>query len=151
MSARNKCILCVDQETPDNRIFNCKGCGLSVHCLCYGISETVEMDDWLCSPCVSKPSEPVFCELCPQSNGALKKTSCGKWVHVLCALFTEGAIFEDLNQMEPIDISQISRSNVLLHECWLLFFMFHVKMSTTDSYYVCSKAPLFEGSNKQKR
>lgn len=110
MNALKKCILCVDTETPDNRIFTCQKCKLSVHFLCYGISETVDIDDWLCSPCISKPFETVLCELCCQSGGALKKTSCSKWAHVLCALFTEGTTFEDLNQMEPIDISQISPS-----------------------------------------
>ena len=110
MNKLKKCVLCVDPETPENRIFTCKNCDLSVHVFCYGISTENEKSEWMCSPCKSGVYEIALCELCLQSDGAMKKTSCGKWAHVVCALFTEGATFEDVNQMEPIEISKISQS-----------------------------------------
>lgn len=37
----------------------------------------------------------------------MKKTTDGKWVHVICALFTDGVKFLDTTRMEPVDISGI--------------------------------------------
>lgn len=102
-----KCSLCTDPETSENPIITCIGCGLSVHILCYGIESSDET--WNCSPCEAGASEAV-CKLCVQNGGALKKTTCGGWTHVLCALFTEGCDFVDNNVMEPVDISKVSDS-----------------------------------------
>lgn len=102
----SKCCVCTDPETSKNPIFNCVDCGVGVHKLCYGINSD-HTDLWLCSPCSSFYLLPV-CELCLTSGGALKKTTCkGKWVHVICALFTEGVKFENNNQMEPVNILKI--------------------------------------------
>lgn len=103
-----KCCLCTDPETEDNLIFTCHNCSVSVHALCYGIEDPEQ--NWRCSPCQKNISEPVICELCHQSKGAFKPTSCGKWAHTICALFTEGVRFDDNTKMEPINISYISKT-----------------------------------------
>lgn len=103
----NQCLLCTDAETFENPIVNCDGCGVKVHVLCYGIANLDAT--WKCSPCQSNELQPV-CKLCMQNDGALKKTTCGGWIHVLCALFTEGCRFLDNNSMEPVDISRVSDS-----------------------------------------
>lgn len=78
---------------------------MKVHLLCYGVEKFEKK--WKCSPCNLKKSEPV-CKLCAQKGGAMKQTVCGEWVHVICALFTDGVIIEDTNEMEPIDIGKLS-------------------------------------------
>lgn len=102
-----KCSVCTDPETDMNRILNCKKCEVSAHMMCYGV-EYYEKE-WKCSPCDSGIVQPV-CALCLQKNGAMKKTVCGKWVHVICALFTDGVRFIDKSQMEPIEIANVSIS-----------------------------------------
>lgn len=42
------------------------------------------------------------CELCPQKDGALKRTDMGGWCHVVCALFIPEAWFGNVQTMEPI-------------------------------------------------
>lgn len=78
-----------------------------MHVLCYGVDFNDK--NWKCSPCEANALQPV-CKLCVQNGGALKKTVCGGWAHVLCGLFIEGCVFIDQNQMEPIDISNVSDS-----------------------------------------
>lgn len=112
MNPIKKCSLCVDPETSDNPIFNCKSCGVYVHKCCYGI-ENIDADEiWKCSPCKVGISESVICELCLQSDGAFKPTCAGKWVHVVCALFTDGVIFENKDKMEPINLSNVSKNKL---------------------------------------
>lgn len=97
----SKCSVCIDPETSDNRILTC-ACGLKAHMMCYGVEKFSEQ--WKCSPC-KVGLYTVKCELCLKMQGAFKATLCHRWVHVICALFTEGVVFKDTNTMEPIDIS----------------------------------------------
>lgn len=114
ISSGEKCDLCIDSDESNesnNSIFTCINCGLSVHRLCYGI-ENEEKENWKCSPCVNECTEHVSCEFCLQKEGAMKQTTCGNWVHAICALFTDGVIFEDFNRMEPVNISKVSKSKM---------------------------------------
>lgn len=113
-----QCCVCSDPETQSNRVLNCKKCGISVHMLCYGIENYT--NKWKCSPCRLRIKEPM-CSLCEQKNGALKKTVCGNWAHVICALFTEGVRFMDVNKVEPIDIGNLSdaKRKAACHFCGL--------------------------------
>lgn len=101
------CSICSDPETDENRIVECKKCNVKVHLACYGVIKFSE--NWTCSPCDSKKVDSI-CALCIQKGGAMKKTVCSKWVHVICALFTEGSIFENKKTMEPINISGVSKT-----------------------------------------
>lgn len=47
------------------------------------------------------------CELCPFQYGAFKKTTNGKWTHVLCALYMPEVQFEDTLKMEPINLEEL--------------------------------------------
>lgn len=105
----SKCVVCTDPETSNNPIFCCDECGISVHQLCYGISDGCT-DRWCCSPCNVGQNIPS-CELCLQKDGAFKKTTCGKWVHVICALFTVGVKFQNNILMEPVNILKIPNTN----------------------------------------
>lgn len=102
-----KCSVCLDPDTDDNQIVKCSDCDVYVHMLCYGIETFVK--HWKCSPCSSNKSNPI-CSICIQTGGAMKKTMCQKWVHVICALFTEGVSFMDSNDMEPVEIGHISKT-----------------------------------------
>lgn len=111
MNSLTKCSVCIEPGTCENPITNCNGCGLNVHILCYGVKpDDLNVQQWKCSPCQRGISEIVICELCQQFNGAFKQSVCGKWVHIICALFTDGVRFKDAIQMEPIDITKIINS-----------------------------------------
>jgi NuA3 HAT complex component NTO1 len=110
MSPFSGCFVCIDPEISENPIYNCNSCGVRIHALCYGIDvEAESQDNWLCSPCKSEFTGTMRCEFCPKSDGVFKRTSCGKWIHVICALFTDGVQFEDNNSMEPVDVSRVSK------------------------------------------
>lgn len=102
------CSICDDEITYENPLYNCSGCELKVHKLCYGIVGNI--NDWKCSLCQLNKTNFVKCQLCLQKGGAMKPTVCNKYVHVLCALFTSGVTFLDETLMEPIDISNVSSS-----------------------------------------
>lgn len=107
------CVVCDgnDLATSENPIFVCEDCGIDVHKLCYGITaQSGNIDPWWCSPCGLGHRRAV-CQLCLQNGGALKQTTCGHWVHVICALFTDGTIFTNKKRMEPVNISNIPQEN----------------------------------------
>lgn len=103
------CMVCEDEVTKKNPIFVCVGCDIKVHKLCYGIHESQK--DWKCSPCCLGKTNFVKCQLCfGKGNGPMKQTECNKWVHVVCALFTEGVTFSDDQTMEPVNLSNVCNS-----------------------------------------
>lgn len=107
------CVVCDgnDLVTSTNPTFVCEDCGINVHKLCYGITaKSGNIDPWWCAPC-GLGQNRAMCQLCLQYGGALKPTACGHWVHVVCALFTEGTIFMNKQRMEPINISNIPQEN----------------------------------------
>lgn len=109
MASDKMCDFCTDPDFPDNSIFTCVHCGVRIHALCYGI-EDEDKENWKCAACKNGCTSDVACEFCLQKNGALKPTSCGKWVHAVCAMFTDGVVFLDEDRMEPVDISKVSKS-----------------------------------------
>lgn len=102
-----KCSVCTDPETSENQIVSCENCDVKVHMFCYGIESFAPV--WKCSPCETGSLDPR-CTLCLGKGGALKKTTCGKWSHVICALFTAGVDFEDKDSMEPINVSNLTNA-----------------------------------------
>lgn len=105
-----ECSICEDEVTSENPIATCIECGLQVHVYCYGV--TGQFASWMCSPCLSGKTKFVSCQLCLQKGGAMKETSCNKWVHVICALFTKGVMFCDEKSMEPVDISKVNAQSI---------------------------------------
>lgn len=114
MDSLTRCSLCTETGTCENRIVTCNRCGLNVHILCYDIKNDDE--NWMCPPCVQGISESITCELCQQSNGAFKQSACGKWAHIICALFTDGVQYGDTIRMESINLSR-ARNSILQQRC----------------------------------
>lgn len=102
------CTICDDAVTKKNPLLECVVCKLKVHKLCYGIGGPNQ--NWKCSPCRLGQTKFAKCQHCLKNKGAMKQTSCKKWVHVICALFTKGVIFLNEKTLEPIDISKVRTS-----------------------------------------
>lgn len=117
------CMVCFDgTSTEGNRILFCDGCNATIHQMCYGIGEIPE-GDYYCDRCkyvqdffADGDKDPEFfdlrnmakCCLCPLQHGGLKSTLDGRWVHLICAFWSKAAIIEDMKEMGPIDISNVS-------------------------------------------
>lgn len=110
MASEIDCSVCDDPPTKENPIVSCVVCQVNVHVYCYGIDG--QLTNWKCSLCQSGQTKFAKCQLCLQKKGAMKRTNCDKWVHVICALFTDGVVFMDQQFMEPIDISKVSNSKL---------------------------------------
>lgn len=104
------CCVCSDDRGYDeNPIVYCDGhgCNVAVHQACYGII-TVPTGPWFCRKCESQErAARVRCELCPQKEGALKRTDVGGWCHVVCALYIPEVSFGSINSMEPIILKKV--------------------------------------------
>lgn len=48
----------------------------------------------------------MYKNLCKNRQKQARAHSSGKWVHVICALFTTGVQLKNNNTMEPVDISE---------------------------------------------
>lgn len=100
-----KCLICEDPSYKKNPIIKCATCEFSAHVCCYGI---VVRKNFKCSPCLNDVDvNTINCELCLQKNGAMKKTTNGKWAHVICGLIIPDCVFQNCQKMEPIDISKV--------------------------------------------
>lgn len=101
-----------DETGENNAILTCCKCGVIVHEMCYGEQKT---ENWHCSFCRrdSGMSQPSIrkCQLCPIKEGALKETTHGRWVHVVCALFHPSCTFTNEVQMEPVCITDVSKAS----------------------------------------
>lgn len=99
------CCVCSDERGwNENPLVYCDGtgCNVAVHQACYGIIQ-VPSGPWFCRKCESQErAARVRCDLCPQKEGALKRTDTGSWSHVVCALFVPEAWFGNVQTMEPI-------------------------------------------------
>lgn len=116
------CMCCFDGSSSDgNCILFCDGCNAALHQACYGVPDIPE-GDFYCNRCAdlrafaSKVEEIpehfdsrsyVMCCLCPVQHGGLKPTTDGRYVHMCCAIWSKNACIEDLEDMEPIDISKV--------------------------------------------
>ncbi|XP_022079953.1 protein AF-10-like isoform X2 [Acanthaster planci] len=104
------CCVCGDERGwTENPLVYCDGqvCNVAVHQACYGIV-TVPTGPWYCRKCESQErSARVRCELCPQREGALKRTDSGNWAHVVCALYIPEVDFGNVTTMEPILLSSV--------------------------------------------
>ncbi|KER32125.1 hypothetical protein T265_01747 [Opisthorchis viverrini] len=98
------CMVCLgDSNDPNDELIECDGCGIVVHEDCYKVVDSIFMssgasssstDAWFCEPCLAGVKNP-YCELCPNTFGAFKRTDNNRWVHLVCALYTPGIAFND--------------------------------------------------------
>ncbi|XP_025095244.1 protein AF-10-like isoform X3 [Pomacea canaliculata] len=104
------CCVCSDERGwAENPLVYCDGhgCNVAVHQACYGIVQ-VPTGPWYCRKCESQErAARVRCELCPQKDGALKRTDSGGWCHVVCALYIPEAWFANVQTMEPIVLKNV--------------------------------------------
>nr|CCA13936.1 kinesinlike protein putative [Albugo laibachii Nc14] len=108
------CVVCFDgQSLEANPIIFCDRCDLAVHQHCYGITK-VPSNEFLCDRCrnqdgsrisIDDATSKVFCQLCPVQDGAFKQTIDGKWVHVVCALWSPGVWIGNFTSMAGIDLA----------------------------------------------
>lgn len=90
------CDVCRSPHSEDgNEMIFCDTCNVCVHQACYDIDE-IPAGEWYCQPCrelgrVDKAS----CVLCPNKNGAMKRTPDERWAHVSCSLWVVSQIDGD--------------------------------------------------------
>lgn len=96
------CDVCRSPYSEDgNEMIFCDTCNVCVHQACYDIEE-IPAGEWYCQPCrelgrVDKAS----CMLCPNKNGAMKRSSNDKWAHVSCSLWVVSQIDGDHKDQSP--------------------------------------------------
>lgn len=120
------CSVCLSsQSDEDDEIIECDSCGVTVHESCYGVTgEDIHSQDnvsvhsnlssestepWFCEPCKRSVYEPR-CELCPNSGGIFKETDTGRWVHMVCALYTRGVTFENIHNLTDVSLFELNYS-----------------------------------------
>ncbi|XP_052803478.1 PHD finger protein 14-like isoform X2 [Mya arenaria] len=121
------CCVCLgDISESDDEIVECDNCGVAVHEGCYGISDnqsaassesSASTEPWFCDAC--KAGVKPDCELCPNEGGIFKETDAGKWVHLVCALYTPGVAFGDVDKLSPVTLFEMPYSKWGLRECSL--------------------------------
>ncbi|XP_035271450.1 lysine-specific demethylase 4B isoform X2 [Anguilla anguilla] len=84
----------------------CPSCSLQVHASCYGVRPDRLNEAWTCSRCAAG-AWTVDCCLCNLRGGALRMTTDGRWVHVICAIAVPEARFINAIEREPVDVSAI--------------------------------------------
>lgn len=67
-------------------------------------SESTE--PWFCEPCKRSVKNP-HCELCPNLGGIFKETDTGQWVHMVCALYTCGITFNNIDSLTEVSLFEI--------------------------------------------
>ncbi|KAJ8278337.1 hypothetical protein GJAV_G00086530 [Gymnothorax javanicus] len=87
-------------------LISCSSCCLQVHASCYGVRPDQLNEAWTCSRCAAG-GWTVDCCLCNLRGGALKTTTDGRWVHVICAIAVPEARFISAVEREPVDITAI--------------------------------------------
>lgn len=113
------CAVCLGDRSDDtNEIVECDNCGVSVHELCYGVSDSNSVssttsscstEPWFCEACRAKVKNPI-CELCPNKGGIFKETDVGKWVHLVCALYIPGVAFGEVDQLSSVTVFEMPYS-----------------------------------------
>lgn len=110
------CCACLGDRSDDsNEIVECDGCKVTVHEGCYGVSESISVsstisscstEPWFCEACKANVREPD-CELCPNKGGIFKETDCGRWVHLVCALYVPGVAFGELDALSNVTLFEM--------------------------------------------
>lgn len=90
------CDVCRSPYSEDgNEMVFCDTCNVCVHQACYSIDE-IPAGEWYCQPCRELGRvDKACCILCPNKNGAMKRTPDDKWAHVSCSLWVVSQIDGD--------------------------------------------------------
>lgn len=91
----------------------CQECKVTVHASCYGVTSLPVREPWMCSRCVDQNIAAECC-LCSLRGGALKRTTDGRWAHMICAIVVSDVTFDNIITKEPIDVSRISQARIKL-------------------------------------
>eukprot|EP00798_Chlamydomonas_sp_ICE-L_P008008 gene8008-1237_t len=97
---------CDETEHEGSLMLQCDNCRMCVHMDCYGQSHEPDGSLWLCDMCELYScglKEPPCCILCPVIGGAMKRTTDGRWCHLVCAMWIPEMGFDDPDRLEPID------------------------------------------------
>lgn len=124
------CAICfnLSKAAKTEEVVQCDKCGLTVHDSCYPTLDVSEdndstgssssMEPWFCEPCIYGFQEPPYCELCPSRYGALKRSDVGgRWVHLICALYTRGVTFGDIDHLSAISWQEMDHRNFGRKSC----------------------------------
>ncbi|WKY12934.1 hypothetical protein Q1695_004056 [Nippostrongylus brasiliensis] len=124
------CCLCLNlsELSKNEEVMQCDKCGITVHEACYpsldmgddseSSQSTSSTEPWFCEPCVYGFKEPPHCELCPSRYGAMKRSDVGgRWVHLLCALYTRGITFGDIDHLTAVSWQEMDHRNFGRKSC----------------------------------
>lgn len=125
LSPVRTCSVCLGDQSGEEYVIECDSCGVQVHESCYGVtSDDEESSDgasdhsynssrstepWFCEPCIRSVRNP-YCELCPNRGGIFKQTDTGRWVHMVCALYTRGVTFENTETLTGVSLFELNYS-----------------------------------------
>uniref|UniRef100_A0A6G1S9L6 Protein Jade-3 n=1 Tax=Aceria tosichella TaxID=561515 RepID=A0A6G1S9L6_9ACAR len=107
------CDVCRSPYSEDgNEMIFCDTCNVCVHQACYDIDE-IPAGEWYCQPCRELGRvDKACCVLCPNKNGAMKRTPDNHWAHVSCSLWVVSQIDGDhKDNASDIKISKKNKSN----------------------------------------
>ena len=69
--------------------------------------------------CCAGPERRPACALCPVSGGLMRQTTCGRWVHAACALWTPGTwinsetgLVEGLSKLPKVAIAVLPAGHI---------------------------------------
>ncbi|KJH53632.1 PHD-finger [Dictyocaulus viviparus] len=124
------CALCLNLSpyAKTEEMMRCDRCGLTVHDTCYPTLDVSEdndstqssssMEPWFCEPCIYGFQDPPYCELCPSRYGAMKRSDVGgRWVHLICALYTRGVTFGDIDHLSAVSWQEMDHRNFGRKSC----------------------------------
>ncbi|XP_018494139.1 PHD finger protein 14 [Galendromus occidentalis] len=124
----NVCNICLgDMSGETDEIVECDNCGVTVHEGCYGVSDgdsvlstgsSSSTEPWFCDSCKAGVEKPK-CELCPNMGGIFKETDAGRWVHLVCALYTPGCAFGSTEKLTPVTLFEMQYSKWGAKPCHL--------------------------------
>lgn len=79
-----------------------------MHQNCYGINKFVKK--FLCDYCAKHDDlNEQMCCVCPQKGGALKNTTDGTWIHIVCSYYIPETYYKDKKNFKDVDVSGICK------------------------------------------
>jgi hypothetical protein len=104
------CSVCLEKGEPEklsgdkgHSLLKCIKCNVVVHLRCYGeknLSSGVKQDNsFECEKCINKDTN-CTCVVCKQKDGLMKRLDVKKYIHILCALFTDYFEISDFSHMK---------------------------------------------------